>query len=101
MESMMTSLAWRRLHNGNTCSVTLRNCRVFFADDLEGRTVKNISALLEKAEKSENEVNISYSALNTLQLYMMDEIKKYAHITTLNLPFRINIKPDVDLAELS
>ncbi|MBQ3401898.1 MAG: hypothetical protein IJG65_00790 [Synergistaceae bacterium] len=32
---------------------------------------------------------------------MMDEIKKYADVPTLNLPFRINVKPDVDLWELS
>lgn len=40
-----------------------------------GRTVKNISALLEQVAKSEHKVNMSYPALSTSQLYMMTKSK--------------------------
>ncbi|MBQ7220379.1 MAG: AMP-binding protein, partial [Synergistaceae bacterium] len=66
----------------------------------EGRTARKISALLEQAANSQHEGSGDVP-LNVIQLYMMDEIKKHAGVPTLNVPFRINIKPDVDLWELS
>ena len=70
----------------------------------EGRTVRNISALFEQAVKTEHDVSCDIydpPPLNTLQIYMMNEIKKHSSVPTLNIPFRINIKPDIDLAKLS
>ena len=66
----------------------------------EGRTVRKISALLEQSAKKERE-ECGDVPLNVIQLYMMNEIKKYAGVPTLNIPFRINIKPEADLAEVS
>ena len=65
----------------------------------EGRTVRKISALLEDVKTGHE--GSGDVPLNVIQLYMMDEIKKNAPVPTLNIPFRINIKPDVDLQEVS
>ena len=68
----------------------------------EGRTVRNISALLKQSPVHDTSRD-TYAPppMNVIQLYMMNEIKKHAGIPTLNVPFRINIQPNIDLVKLS
>ncbi|MBQ7154603.1 MAG: hypothetical protein IJR85_03480, partial [Synergistaceae bacterium] len=77
------------------CRISGLNVQMIY----EGRTVRKISALLEDVKTGRE--GSGDVPLNVIQLYMMDEIKKNAPVPTLNIPFRINIKPDVDLQEVS
>ncbi|MBQ6737550.1 MAG: AMP-binding protein [Synergistaceae bacterium] len=68
----------------------------------DGRTVKNISDLLEQTVKTEHKESSNILApLNLLQLDMMEDIKKYSGIPVLTVPSIINIQQDVDLEKLS